>query len=361
MASGGVAQETSFYGKAEDPDFYNDIPMKYGDYFREQFMLHATEHDGWVDIELTKNDRAKGGPEMDNHVRTYLELRDEAANGPDPENAPIIRYRTKRILCRIRAEVIAPAPPNFLKNPGRRYRITMQGMDLEPDYNHIFQCNADEVLDRVEAEFWEFYRRAHGMDREAIYFGMILAMRALNETQRLPARVPLTVMESEAGRNSIQGPFMDPRGQVKLERFAGADQGQALNKLFQTELTSRPSDARTRAGNSVQPKRSTERELPGQTKTTKVTKSQIREEKRDTQTGFRGIGDAPTAADYREQQLREVNSPETKREKIGQRMQSLVGAPSDYQAAHEASLENYELLTGARGSALEARAGAGRK
>lgn len=349
---------------AQQDLIYTERPLKYGDYFRDQYVLHATERDGWVDVELTQLGRATGGPFVDTSVPTYLEMQEQtlkhAIKGVNPDDQPIIRYRAKRILCRVRAEIIAPAPANFLKNPGRRYRITMQGMDIAPEYNHIFQANADQVLDLVEAEFWELYRRAHGMDREAIYFGMILAMRALNETQRLPARVPMTVLESEAGRAAIEGPFMDHRATVKLERFGNIQEGKALNKLFQTDLDTRPTDGRTR-GREDATRTPAKAQLPGQTRTTKPTASQIREAQRTaTTTGFRGVGDAPTAADYRAQQLREVNSPEEKNERIGQRLQSLVGTPRDYQAAHEASQKNLQLLTGSGRSALEARAGAGR-
>jgi hypothetical protein len=329
---------------------------KYGDYFRDQYLLHATENDGWVDIELTKIDRATGGPVVDTHAPVAEELMEQAwaagTKGEPEETRGLIRSYEKRVLCRVRAEVVVPAPPNFLKNPGRQYRISFQGGEIAPDYSHVFNVNASDALNEVENEFFELYRRAEGMDREAVFYGMILAMRSLNEAQRLPARVSVSLLNSEIGRYSIQPPYMDKPKPVHLDRFKDLRQAQGLNTEFKTVLSSRPSDGRTRDEKFG---RNTDRQAPSSNPV-------IRSLSNSEQKRFDGgVFKQKTAADYREQNLMEKNDPAHERESLGRRGESLVKQDSSFPAAHTASQDTLELLTGSSvQSAMSAKAANGR-
>ncbi len=314
---------------------------KYGDYFREQYLLHATENDGWVDIELTKIDRATGGPVVqtgDPSLEAQMEEEwARARTDVVDEKRGMIRAYEKRVLCRVRADVVVPAPPNFLKNPGRQYRISFHGGEIAPDYSRVFNVNASDALNEVEDEFWELYRRAYGMDREALFYGMILAMRCLNEAQRLPARVPVSLLNSEIGRYTIQPPYMDKPKPVRLDRFKGLHEAQGLNTEFSTELNSRPSDGRTRDEKFG---RDTDTQSP---RSDAVIRSLSTS---DEQRFDGGVFKPKSANDYREQNLMEKNDPAYKRDTLGRRGESLVKKDAHYPAAHMATQETYELLTG---------------
>jgi hypothetical protein len=329
---------------------------KYGDYFRDQYLLHATENDGWVDIELTKIDRATGGPVVDTHDPALEEILakvwTEGTEGKEEEPRGLIRSYKKRVLCRIRSDVVVPAPPNFLKNPGRQYRISFQGGEIAPDYSHVFNVNASDALNEVEAEFWELYRRAEGMDREAVYYGMILAMRCLNEAQRLPARVAVSLLNSEIGRYTIQPPYMDKPKAVYLNRFKDIREAQGINKEFQTELSTRPSDGSTR---DIKFGRDTDTRAPSSNPVVRsLTES-------DQKRFDGGVFRPKSANDYREQNLMEKNDPAQKLETLGRRGESLVQRDANYPAAHAASQETYELLTGSSvQSAMSAKTAKGR-
>ncbi|MFM1920649.1 MAG: hypothetical protein RLZZ303_2283 [Candidatus Hydrogenedentota bacterium] len=325
---------------------------KYGDYFRDQFLVHATENDGWVDVEVTKIDRAPGGPKVNTRDPSLEELVGEAwqrgeSGAPDEKRGEIRQY-TKRVLCRLRSDVVIPAPANFLKNPGGQYRIMVQGVEVAPDYNRVFVVNAGEALDRVEAEFWEIYRRAHGMDREAIYHGMIMTMRSLNEAQRLPARIPVSLLRSEIGRYSIQQPFLDKPKPLRLERFGTMASGQQLNALFATDLSSRPSDGKTRELKFGDQKKLFDSRVSILNRTNKIPPAAFRDE----------VFQQKSAGDYREQLFMEYNDPRRKEEALGQPVRSIAGQAPRATTAYEASLETYELLTGEQPkSAIAARAG----
>lgn len=329
---------------------------KYGDYFQDKYLLHATENDGWVDIELTKIDRATGGPVVDTHDPVAEEMMERewvrGAEGKQEEPRGMIRSYQKRVLCRIRSDVVLPAPPNFLKNPGRQYRISFQGGEIAPDYSHVFNVNASDALNEVENEFWELYRRAEGMDREAVYYGMILAMRSLNEAQRLPARVPVSLLNSEIGRYTIQPPYMDKPKPVYLDRFKDLRNAQGLNKEFKTELTTRPSDGRTRDAKFG---RDTNSLAPSSDPV--IRSLSEHDEKRFDG----GVFQQKSVNDYREQNLMENDDPARKLEQLGRRGESLVKKDALYPAAHSASKETYELLTGSSlQSALSAKTKNGR-
>lgn len=340
--------------------FSNDYRMdprdtrKYGDYFREQFLVHATENDGWVDVEITKIDRAMGGPRVDTRDPSVETLMGEnwalGERGEPDEKRGEIRHYTKRVLCRLRSEVVIPAKANFLKNPGRQYRIMVQGVEIAPEYHRVFNVNAGEALDKVEAEFWEFYRRAEGMDREAIYYGMILTMRSLNEAQRLPARIPVSLLKSEIGRYSIQQPFLDKPKPLRLERFGTMASGQGLNREFTTDLSSRPSDGRTREEKFGKERKLFDSRIDIVNRSNRIAREPFKDQ----------LFKQKTVGDYREQYLMDHTDPAKKKDAPGQRMESLVGRDPYHPAAHSASLENYELLTGSSKSAITARAGSGK-
>jgi len=285
---------------------------QYGDYFRDKYIVHATEDDGTVTIRMTTIDRATGGPDV-NKI--------PGGRRATTENEQVIRYYREEYLASIRSEIKLPAPPNYTKNPGREYRITIQGMEIDPYFNVIYDAPAAEVLDSIEFQFKQLVSRTEGIYREALYYGMLLSMRALNEAQRLPARLPLTVEKSKVGQVRLSGPYQEGQDLPKLERFREVEEGAAYKEYFDNPLV-----ARFKLPQPAPP------EPP----------SRIDE-------GLKRFGDdarvAPRAYDYRSERLRGLRDPRQNRNQPGQSIEPLaernsplypVGIVADYD----------ELLTG---------------
>ncbi|MBI1318633.1 MAG: hypothetical protein GC168_06760 [Candidatus Hydrogenedens sp.] len=203
---------------------------QYGDYFRDKYIVHATEEDGTVTIRMTTLDRATGGPDASKKA---------GGRRATSEDETIIRYYKEEYLASIRSEILLPAPPNYVKNPGRMYRITVQGLELDPYFNVAYDVNAADVLDSIEYQFKKMVSRHEGIYRDALYYGMLLGMRALNEAQRLPARLPLTVEKSKVGEVRLSGPFLEGREIPKLQRFTSVEEGASYKQFFDNPLVTR--------------------------------------------------------------------------------------------------------------------------
>ena len=162
----------------------------------DQYRLQLEEIDGTVSIFLLKKDRAAGGPVVPKSL---------PKNAGDNTMSPVIRIDTREPLAQIRVEILRTAAPNYVRNPGDRYRIAVDGQDTAPGYTRTFEVDAANALTAVYTEFARIFSTTYGIRREALYQGALVSLRILNEAQRLPAEIPLTTKRSRVGRFRIQG------------------------------------------------------------------------------------------------------------------------------------------------------------
>ena len=170
-------------------------PRFHGFPLDSQYRLQLEENAGNVIIRVIKKERLPGGPEIYTDPDT-----DEILEG--------IRYEAYRDLFAMQVEVLETAPPNYLRNPGLRYEITLNGLAVAPDFNKKFQATAANVLDRIQSEMAHVATYAVGIDQDAIYYGTQVALAILNESGYLPTHIQETVKRSEVGQHAIQGEFL---------------------------------------------------------------------------------------------------------------------------------------------------------
>ena len=192
----------------------------HGLYLDEKNKLKIEESDGWTTVILQRKARAAGGPQ-------------EIFSEESGEVEPVIRFGMEERLVRMRSEVLVPAEPNYIRNPGQRYRISIEGIEVAPHYARVFEVDAADALDAVTNEFRQLQSYTDGPKKLAMYYGGLLSMRALNESGRIPAVIPITVLRSQGGEFRIQGEGMG-RGKVgSQKRFEATAEGGAFKKVME--------------------------------------------------------------------------------------------------------------------------------
>lgn len=216
-AQDGVQRERTVNNPSDLFLINSQNPKGHGLYLDDKHRVKLIEDDGWIVMRLQKRERPSGGP---------LEFSDPETQ--DGEYA--IRFDQEYDLMRIGAEVLAPAPPNYIRNPGRRYRIIIEGLAVAPMYKTNFEVDAANALDAVATEIHKMAATTRGIEVAAVEFGGVLAMRAFNESGFLPARIPLTVLRSKVGQVRIQGQYFERGGKLlRLPRFGDVQSGQTFN------------------------------------------------------------------------------------------------------------------------------------
>jgi len=124
---------------------------------------------------------------------------------PDPtpkssEEALLGRGTQRRVLAQARAEVLRPSAPNYLRNPGQRYRITVEGVEVCPDYAVKLDVDAAQARKTMEGEIRKLRDRASGIEREALAYATTMVPDILNQADRMPATLSETVLRSQVGR-----------------------------------------------------------------------------------------------------------------------------------------------------------------
>ena len=195
----------------------SEMQKTHGLMLDDKHRVKLYEDAGWIVISLQRRQRAPGGP--------Y-----EYFNPDDKTHDTATRYDEEYDLMRIGSEVLAAAPPNYIRNPGRRYRVTIEGLAVAPLYKTTFEVDASNALDAVATEFHKISAIGHDIEVPAIEFGGLLAMRALNESGYLPARIPLTILRSKVGQIRIQGQYFERGGKLlRLPRFGNVMSGPINN------------------------------------------------------------------------------------------------------------------------------------
>lgn len=309
-------------GTPYDQGTTRSLIRNHGDYLDGKHRFIVDEEDGFTTIRMVKKERAPGGPHLYFDPKTG-------------EDDSVVRFEAQKELLRIRSEVLLPAEPNYVKNPGKRYRITIEGIGVAPDYAKIFEVDAYDALDAIYAEVSKMMADTEGIERDTMFFGLMVALQWLNEDQRLPARIPLTVLRSVAGRQRIQGSTLERGEQARVRRFADVSAGQSLIRV------PGPGDEALTAPATTQV-RSYERGRPETVERGQTPKGHRYEQSRDDL----------KPADPRKQRMRGMRDPQPRKEKIGLPGRPLTVPEQPYAAVDAASMENLEILTGDVGSPL---------
>mgnify|MGYP007011821232 CR=1 FL=1 len=167
-----------------------------------------------------------------NQIEVFLSMRTRAQGGGPvapshrQQEGEVFRFEDKRVLARVRVDVLQVARPNNLSNPGTLYRIYFQGVELEPDYAVVHTVRDIEAREILLAEFQRMAARAQGVDREALHFGGLMAVGVLQDTSLFPAELPATIERSIVGR---------VRGLDETLQRRALPQGRTLNPLGDEE------------------------------------------------------------------------------------------------------------------------------
>lgn len=297
---------------------FADMPKVHG-FEMNDYGIRVQEEAGQVTLQLTYKERLPGG---------YIGLQD-----PDTgEYRDMIRHQTAESLARFRVELLTAAAPNYVKNPATRYRITVEGLEIAPDYKRIFEVDAYDALDAIQVEMRKIYDTTYGIRRAALVFGTEVAIAVLNESQYLPARIPLTVLRSNAGLFRIQGQTLS-RGKIQtLDRFYDASKGQSVNKLMQAQADLVHPDLRALSG---------PRYRRGQLQT-----SGAGEENRSIPYQTRR-GRRPDK--FQAEQLTGLNEPKSRKADLGVAGEALTTPEYDLPPIEQSIRQNLQLRGGYRG------------
>ncbi|MFA6244058.1 MAG: hypothetical protein WC655_24155 [Candidatus Hydrogenedentales bacterium] len=104
-----------------------------------------------------------------------------------------------RYLLEIRSEIVVASAPNYLQNPGERYRITIQTVDLSPPYENSFEVWAEPARDSILYEFYKLSVEQTGIERKALEAAGPLVLEIFKEAQVLPAEIYASVLRSRSG------------------------------------------------------------------------------------------------------------------------------------------------------------------
>lgn len=152
----------------------------------EQYEVMLEQQRGLLAIVLVGRESPPGGP---------IEL-----NATDGTTDTAFRIDKREVLVEVKVEVLRSAPPNYLANPGLRYRLTILGETLEPDLAVIHEAADTEIRGLLVGELAAIGARAGGLYREALHYGSQLTLGVLKASGYLPAELPMTIEKSTVGR-----------------------------------------------------------------------------------------------------------------------------------------------------------------
>lgn len=303
----------------DQPGFTESI-RGHGFTIDDQYDLQVLHINDVCTIRLEKRDRAPGGPFV------WFD--------PDTgEDESIIRDKEPIDLMAIRAEVLVPAPPNYLKNPGQRYRITLTGITVAPEFNKVFEVNAGDALAAVFSEIDKLYNSTREpIYRTGLFYGAVIALRVLNQTAHLPAEIPIGTMKSRSAQVRIDSEFLTRRPQPRLERFPKKNGAQTFSSTLGAELTG-----------SLEPeKRSATRSTP--TAMTAAPVQSRRFEKHEYE-----------PENHRMTQLETIGDQKSAKNPLGRPGRASNVPEQEYPAISAAQIDSMNLLVGDVQSPLEQR------
>lgn len=337
IAASAVAQEPSrlqrFIEKRNEL-VQNDLVDQtqwHGFVLDDQYQLYVEHKNDTATIQLRKWNRPPGGP--------FVWFDPET-----DEDESIIRFEDQIDLFRIRSQVLVPSPPNYLKNPGKRYRITIDGIAVAPEFHSVFEVNAGVALGAVFAEINHIYNRQQGTYRTAVFYGALIAMRVLNQSAHLPAELPLGIIKSRAAKFRIEGEYLTRREQPRIERFpTEAKKMQAYARSFSDDpavlLTAQP----PAEASKVAPAPATLNAAPQRKNSYGATSGRSRRDSRTQELA------------KPEEALKSIHDKGEARRPMGQAGRPLTVPEHQYPAIAATQMENLNLLLGGMTSPMEQR------
>ena len=118
------------------------------------------------------------------------------------------RFGKVEHLARISVEILKPSAPNYLRNPGERYRIIIEGVAADPDFRARIETDAIAARQTVLTQFDALGARTHGIQREALHYAGPYVLQVFNETNLMPAPIPTSIAESRVGRIRFDNPAL---------------------------------------------------------------------------------------------------------------------------------------------------------
>jgi hypothetical protein len=155
-------------------------------------LIVAQPEPGLCRVGILSRSRPEGGMGAE-HVRLKA--------GPESGRMEEAAY-----FLEVRSEVVKPAQPTYLQNTGALYRLTVAGIDEGPDYEAVRLASAGDARQVLTEEFRTLWRKASGVEREALFWGLQLVLSAFKEEQLMPAPLHAAVGESEGAQERV-----DPR------------------------------------------------------------------------------------------------------------------------------------------------------
>lgn len=125
-----------------------------------------------------------------------------------------------RYLCEIRVQILQSSSPNYLQNPGQRYRISVHGLALAPGYGSVSEVFAAQARDTVFYEIEKLRLLTHGIEKEALAVAAPIAVNAFKSAQVLPAEIFESVLRSRGGRFRITENTLQVRRISPTQLFA---------------------------------------------------------------------------------------------------------------------------------------------
>jgi hypothetical protein len=122
----------------------------------------------------------------------------QAAPGVSPRVNPKPDF-----LVEVRAQVVKPSAPNYLQNPGERYRLSIQTLKLRPTFADTVEVSAEYARDMVFYLFDQLRVRTTGIEQRAVEMAAPLVVDIFKEEQRLPAEIYTSVLRSRSGQYRI--------------------------------------------------------------------------------------------------------------------------------------------------------------
>lgn len=122
----------------------------------------------------------------------------EIEPGMSPRSNPPPEY-----MLEVRAEVLKSSAPNYLQNPGERYRITVRTLHMSVEYENVVEVAAEFARDQLFYEFEQVRAQTIGLERKAVEAAAPLVAEIFKEEQRLPAEIFTSVLKSRTGQFRI--------------------------------------------------------------------------------------------------------------------------------------------------------------
>jgi len=175
FAAGAFAEDVLFHGAPLD----------------EQHRVQLAQEYNSIKIGIVERKRVVGQEEI-------KPLGSSNTVGVSQRRTPKPRY-----LCEVRVQILQASAPNYIQNPGQRYKITVLGLELAPEYASVVEVFAAQARDTVFFEIAKLRERTSGIEKEALGIAAPLAVNAFKAANLLPAEIFESVRRSRGGRFRI--------------------------------------------------------------------------------------------------------------------------------------------------------------